>query len=98
MSGAGAMDLRVPIGGLVVVLGVILAGWGLLTAGDADMYRRTFGVNLNLWWGAVMLGTGLVFLGLARRAARRGARRPLESTAAGAATEARERAMGVERE
>ena len=97
MSGAGAMDLRVPIGGLFVALGVILAGWGLFTADDAELYRRTFGVNLNLWWGGVMLVTGLVFLGLARRAARHGARRPLEETRAGAETEAREKAVGLER-
>ena len=96
MSGAGAMDLRVPIGGLFVVLGLILVVWGLMTAGDAEMYRRTFGTNLNLWWGVVMLATGLIFLGLARRAARRGARRPLESTPAGAATEAREKRAGLE--
>jgi hypothetical protein len=97
MSGAGAMDLRVPIGGLFVALGLILAGYGLMTAGDTEMYRRTFGTNLNLWWGLVMLATGLIFLALARRGARRGARRPLADSAAGAATEAREKGEGLER-
>ena len=70
MSGAAGLDLRYPIGGLFVVLGVILAGWGMATAGDAAMYVPTAGINLNLTWGLVMLGTGMIFLLLAWRAAR----------------------------
>jgi hypothetical protein len=92
MSGAGTMDLRVPIGGLFVALGLILAGWGLATGGDAAMYERSGGLNVNLWWGVVMLLVGLIFLGLARR----GARRALRTTAAGVETEAREKALGLE--
>ena len=93
MSGSAALDLRYPIGGLFVVLGLILAGFGLATNGD-EMYRPSGGVNVNLWWGLVMLVTGLIFLALARR----GARRDRDTiSAAGAATEAREKAMGLER-
>jgi hypothetical protein len=71
MSGGADMDLRYPLGGLFVVLGVILAGYGLVTAGSTAMYASSMGLNINLWWGAVMLGTGLLFLWLAARAARR---------------------------
>ena len=71
MSGAAALDLRYPIGLLFVVLGVILAGYGAATHGDVQMYARTGYLNINVWWGLVMLVTGLVFLGLAWRGGRR---------------------------
>jgi hypothetical protein len=71
MSGEASLDLRVPIGGLFSVLGVMLAGYGLLTAGDTAMYAKSAGLNINLIWGVVMLVTGLLFLVAARRDARR---------------------------
>jgi hypothetical protein len=64
------MDLRLPIGLLFVVLGVLLAGYGLLTAGDAAMYARSGGLNINLWWGVAMLAFGALMLGLASRSRR----------------------------
>jgi hypothetical protein len=71
-GGANALDLRAPIGVLFSALGALLAGYGLLTSGDA-MYDRSGGVNLNLWWGAVMLLFGALMLGGALRARTRGA-------------------------
>lgn len=65
------MDLRLPIGGLFVVLGVILTAYGALTSGDAAMYERSGGMNINLIWGGVMAAFGALFLLLAQRAARR---------------------------
>ena len=92
MSAGASLDLRYPIGGLFVVLGAILAGFGLATRDDAAMYVPSGGVNINLWWGLVMLVVGVIFLLLARR----GHRRPA-ATPEGAATEAREKALGLER-
>lgn len=71
MSGEAGMDLRLPIGGLFVVLGVMLGAYGLMTNGDVAMYERSGGMNINLVWGGVMLAFGAVFLVLAQRAARR---------------------------
>ena len=71
MSGEASMDLRYPIGGLFVVLGVLLAGFGLATAANTAMYERSAAVNVNLYWGVVMLVFGIGFLALATRAARR---------------------------
>ena len=96
MSGAAALDLRYPIGGLFVVLGAILGVFGLVTKDDAAIYVPSGGVNINLWWGLVMFVVGLVFLALARRGTRRGGMRPAETTPEGAATEAREKALGLE--
>jgi hypothetical protein len=70
MSADGGLDLRYPIGALFVVLGLLLAVFGLATAGDAAMYERAGAVNVNLWWGAVMLAFGATMWGLASRAAR----------------------------
>jgi hypothetical protein len=74
MSGGGNLDLRYPIGGLFVAIGVILAGYGMATAGNTAMYVRSTSLNVNLWWGLVMVVTGGVFLALASRAARRATR------------------------
>lgn len=71
MSGGAGMDLRLPIGGLFVVLGVILGIFGVMTNGDTVMYERSGGMNINLIWGAVMLAFGALFLVLAQRAAKR---------------------------
>ena len=71
MSGSVSLDLRYPIGGLFVVLGLLLTGYGVITGSDAEMYRRAASVNVNLWWGIVMTVFGLFFLLLATRAARR---------------------------
>jgi hypothetical protein len=65
------MDLRLPIGGLFVVLGVILGIYGVMTNGDTVMYERSGGMNINLIWGGVMLVFGALFLVLAQRAAKR---------------------------
>jgi len=67
MSAEGSLDLRLPIGGLFVVLGVMLAGYGLVTSGNTEMYLKSGGININLIWGIVMLITGAIFLVLAKR-------------------------------
>lgn len=61
------LDIRIPLGSLFVILGVLLAGYGLLS-GPA-IYQRSLGIDVNLWWGVVLLAFGLAMLGLAWRAA-----------------------------
>ncbi len=76
MSAAGGLDLRFPIGGLFVVLGVILGGYGIATGGNTEMYQRSTSININLWWGVVMLAFGLLFLLLAWQGARADQEKP----------------------
>lgn len=95
MSGAATLDIRVPIGGLFTFLGLLLAGYGLATS-DAS-YARSLSVNVNLWWGLVMLGFGVVMLWSAGRGRGRGSARPASDTPAGRETELRERERGLER-
>lgn len=62
MSGSAGLDVRLPIGGLFTALGLLLGGYGLATRGDASHYARSLSVNINLWWGLVMLAFGLALL------------------------------------
>jgi hypothetical protein len=47
------VDLRFPLGLLFVVFGGLLTLFGLLT--DRATYERSLFINVNLWWGLVML-------------------------------------------
>ena len=60
-----SFDVRLPIGLMFTVFGLILAGHGLLS--DPSIYARSLNLNVNLWWGLVLLAFGLVMLALARR-------------------------------
>jgi hypothetical protein len=62
------LDVRLPIGFMFATFGVILAGYGL-TSGSA-IYQRSLGINVNLWWGLVLIGFGAVMLFLAARSGR----------------------------
>jgi hypothetical protein len=68
------LDLRLPIGLMFTVFGVMLAVYGLVA--DRAIYDRSLGINVNLWWGLVLLGFGLVMLALAIGAVRKGRRQP----------------------
>jgi hypothetical protein len=97
MSGAIGLDVRLPIGGLFTVLGLLLAAYGLATAGDTAQYARSLSVNLNLWWGLVMSAFGLLLLWGAARGRRKASAHPAAETPEGRATEAREHQLGLER-
>ena len=62
------LDLRLPIGLMFSIFGVLLAGYGV--ASDPAIYQRSLGVNVNLWWGLVLLVFGLVMLWLVARGRR----------------------------
>jgi len=55
------LDLRIPIGTLFLALGVLLSGYGALTMGS-DIYQRSLGINVNLWWGMLLAIFGAVML------------------------------------
>ena len=62
-------DLRVPLGWLFAVLGLLLVVAGLRATPAVD--ARSLGININLIWGVVMIAFAVLCLWLARRAARR---------------------------
>jgi hypothetical protein len=60
------LDIRMPIGLMFSIFGVLLLGYGLLTRGS-EIYQRSLGLNINLEWGIVLLVFGVVMLWLGRR-------------------------------
>jgi hypothetical protein len=86
------LDIRLPIGMLFTSIGVILAGYGMMS-GD-EIYERSLGYNVNLIWGVVVLAFGIVFLVLGRKGT--SSVEPAAATPEGRATEAREHATGLE--
>ena len=61
------MDVRLPIGGLLAILGVLITGYGAATNGDSQLYAKSLGANVNVWWGAFMLLFGVSLFWLAKR-------------------------------
>jgi len=64
------LDLRWPIGLMFSLIGVMLTITGLVTSSDADMYKRSLGININLIWGVVLLVFGAFMLIMAWRGAK----------------------------
>jgi len=61
------LDLRIPIGSIFTLIGMILAAFGAATNGKEVLYAGSLGMNANLDWGPVLLAFGLAMLFLARR-------------------------------
>ena len=61
------LDLRIPIGMLFTLMGTMLTAFGLSTRGNFDMLEKSLGINIDLWWGLVLLAFGVVMLTLGRR-------------------------------
>ena len=59
------LDIRLPMGMLFTILGVLLVGYGAMS--DRAIYQKSLGMNLNLGWGLVILAFGLVMFVLGRR-------------------------------
>jgi hypothetical protein len=62
------LDIRVPIGLMFTVFGVILTTYGLLS--DRSIYGRSLGININLGWGVALFAFGAVMLLLGMRRGR----------------------------
>jgi hypothetical protein len=88
------LDIRLPIGMLFTLLGLILVGYGVM--GDPSVYSHSLGENVNLAWGVVVLAFGLLFLYLGRKGT--SGVEPAAATPEGRATEAREHETGLESE
>jgi hypothetical protein len=56
------LDIKIPIGLMFTILGVILTILGLVTRGDTAMYEQAMGYNINLFSGLVMLAFGCFML------------------------------------
>lgn len=93
------LDVRLPIGLLFATIGLVLAGYGLVS--DPAIYDRFLGININLWWGLVLTAFGGACLWLGRRgmkAIRPAGMHPAETSREGRAIEEREHRTGLEKE
>jgi hypothetical protein len=61
-SGLGGMDIRLPMGLMFAIIGALVSVYGMMTSGDPMYQTHSLGININLWWGLVMLILGLVML------------------------------------
>lgn len=59
------LDIRLPIGLMFGILGLLLTGYGWL--GDKSIYERSLGININLIWGAVLIVFSAILLLLGSR-------------------------------
>lgn len=88
------LDIRLPIGAMFAVLGALLTIFGLVA--DKAIYARSLGINVNLWWGLVMLAFGAFMLFLGRRET--STVRFADDTPEGRKIEEREHNAGLERD
>ncbi len=58
------LDIRWPIGYMFLIIGVVLAAYGMFS--DPTIYAQSLGMNVNLIWGAILAAFGIVMLLLAR--------------------------------
>lgn len=65
-----SLDLRIPMGLMFTLVGMILTAFGLATRGSA-IYARSMGIDANFWWGLVLLAFGLTMLLLGLRGQKR---------------------------
>jgi hypothetical protein len=56
------VDIRIPIGLMFSIFGVLITGYGLFTMSDTLMYQKSLGINVNIFMGILMLAFGLIML------------------------------------
>ncbi len=72
-----SLDLRIPMGMMFTLVGLILVAFGIATNGS-PIYNSSLGINANLWWGLVLFVFGVTMLTLGRRSQKRLASLPPE--------------------
>jgi uncharacterized membrane protein len=60
------LDIKIPIGLLFTILGILLTIYGLTTIGETDLYARSLNININLWTGLIMVVFGVFMLATAK--------------------------------
>jgi hypothetical protein len=77
-----SLDLRIPMGLMFTLIGLILSVFGYTTNGSA-IYEASLGINANLWWGLVLLVFGLTMFLLGRRGQKKMEKTPPEPSVEG---------------
>ncbi len=61
------LDIRWPIGLMFTLIGAIMVIFGLATGSNKEMYERSLDINVNLYWGLLLLVFGAWMLIMAVR-------------------------------
>lgn len=56
------LDIKIPIGLMFSLLGLILTIQGLVTMGNTELYQKSLNININLWLGLTLLVFGVLML------------------------------------
>ena len=56
------IDIKIPIGLMFSILGILLTIYGFATMGDHTLYVKSLGININLWSGVGMILFGSAML------------------------------------
>lgn len=56
------LDIRYPIGLMFSIIGLLVAGYGLATGSNKELYQRSLDININLIWGIALLVFGVFML------------------------------------
>ena len=60
------LDIRLPIGMLFTIFGIMLIAFGVFS--NPALYVQSLGINVNLNWGVILLIFGAIMLSLGARA------------------------------
>lgn len=52
------LDIRWPIGLMFSLIGAIMLVFGMITGSNAEMYKRSLDINVNLYWGLLLVVFG----------------------------------------
>lgn len=66
-----SLDICWPIGLMFSLVGAMLTVFGLITRASEEMYKRSLDININLWWGVILLVFGGFMLFTAWKNARK---------------------------
>ncbi|MBK7710263.1 MAG: hypothetical protein IPN67_15375 [Bacteroidales bacterium] len=61
------VDIRIPIGLMFSIIGVLISVFGLATMSNTEMYQKSLNINVNLIMGVLMLIFGLIMLYMSQR-------------------------------
>ena len=61
------VDIRIPIGLMFSIVGVLITGFGFFTISNTEMYLKSLGFYVNIIMGLLMLVFGLMMLFFAFR-------------------------------
>jgi protein-S-isoprenylcysteine O-methyltransferase Ste14 len=70
------LDIRWPIGLMFTLIGAMLVIFGLATNSNPDTYKPSLGINIDLYWGLLLLVFGGWMLTMAWRGNKKAPQEP----------------------